>query len=361
MSDLRVLMITQKVDLDDDILGFTHTWVNRLAEQVAYLHVLALSVGRHQLRDNVTLYSMGKEQGAGRLRRFVNFTRIVAPLVLQRQVDVVFAHMCPRYAILAASYAKLMRVPMVMWYAHKSVNCELRIAHNLVDRVVTSTEEGFRLKSDKGSIVGQGIDTDRFKPLDVRRDGNTKVILSVGRLSPIKGYETLIEAANVLVNRKGREGLEFVIIGDVGTEAQRKYFNRIKGMVRQCQLERHFGLVGSVPHSKIVRYYQSCDVFVNLSPTGALDKAVLEAMACGKIPLVCNGSFKEVFGDHADRLVFEEGNALDLARKVLDVVEMKADSRLVLEKVLRGTVLQKHSVDRLISKLVAVFQGLMRV
>ena len=27
-------MITQKVDLDDDILGFTHTWVNKLVEQV---------------------------------------------------------------------------------------------------------------------------------------------------------------------------------------------------------------------------------------------------------------------------------------------------------------------------------------
>ena len=31
---MRVLMITQKVDLDDDILGFTHTWVNKLVEQV---------------------------------------------------------------------------------------------------------------------------------------------------------------------------------------------------------------------------------------------------------------------------------------------------------------------------------------
>jgi len=34
VSHPRVLMITQKVDLDDDILGFTHTWVNKLAERV---------------------------------------------------------------------------------------------------------------------------------------------------------------------------------------------------------------------------------------------------------------------------------------------------------------------------------------
>jgi len=29
---MRVLMITQKVDLDDDILGFTHSWLNKLKE-----------------------------------------------------------------------------------------------------------------------------------------------------------------------------------------------------------------------------------------------------------------------------------------------------------------------------------------
>jgi hypothetical protein len=28
---MRVLMITQKVDLDDDILGFTHAWIGDLA------------------------------------------------------------------------------------------------------------------------------------------------------------------------------------------------------------------------------------------------------------------------------------------------------------------------------------------
>jgi hypothetical protein len=122
VSDLRVLMITQKVDLDDDVLGFTHTWVNELAERVAHLHVLALLVGRCELRDNVMLYSMGKERGAGRLRRFLKFNRVVAPLMLRRQVDVVFVHMVPLYALLAALWTKLARVPMVLWYAHGHVS-----------------------------------------------------------------------------------------------------------------------------------------------------------------------------------------------------------------------------------------------
>ena len=185
---MRVLMITQKVDLDDDILGFTHTWVNKLAERVERLYVLALAVGGHSLRDNVKLFSMGKERGNSRPGRLINFNRVVARLVLSRKVDLVFIHMCPRYAILAAPYAKLMRVPMVMWFTHSSVNNELRIAHFLVDKVVTASRESFRLKSDKVVITGHGIETSRFKPLDVCRKGDTKVILSVGRISPIKDY-----------------------------------------------------------------------------------------------------------------------------------------------------------------------------
>lgn len=77
-------MITQKVDLDADILGFTHTWVNKLAERVEKLYVLSLAVGRRSLRENVELYSMGKERGHSRLERLVNFNRVVAGLFLNK-------------------------------------------------------------------------------------------------------------------------------------------------------------------------------------------------------------------------------------------------------------------------------------
>jgi glycosyltransferase involved in cell wall biosynthesis len=361
VSDLRVLMITQKVDLDDDILGFTHTWVNKLAERVEGLYVLALAVGRHSLRDNVELFSMGKERGNSRLERLVNFNRVVGRLVVTRKVDLVFIHMCPRYAILAAPYAKLMRVPMVMWYAHGSVDPELRIAHSLVDRVVTSTREGFRLKSDKVSIVGQGIDTDRFKPLDVCKEGSTEVILSVGRISPIKDYETLIEAADILVNEKRRRDLEFVVVGDVGTEAQREYLDKIKEMVRQCQLERHFRFVGPVPHSEVARYYQVCDVFANISHTGSLDKVVLEAMACGRVPITCNEAFKDTFDNCARMLMFEKGNADDFAGKVINVIEMNGEPRLVVERMLRDIVVREHSIEELVNRITGIFERLAKM
>ena len=133
--------------------------------------------------------------------------------------------------------------------------------------------------------------------------------------------------------------------------------DKIEGMVRERQLERHFRFVGPVPHSEVVRHYQNCDVFVNLSHTGSLDKAVLEAMACGRVPITCNEAFTSIFGDYVARLMFEKGNALDLARRVLDVIEMNASSRLVLGRALRDIVVRGHSVNRLTSKWLTAFQG----
>jgi glycosyltransferase involved in cell wall biosynthesis len=355
---MRVLMITQKVDLDDGILGFTHTWVNKLAERVERLYVLALAVGKHSLRDNVELFSMGKERGNSRLERWVSFNRVVARLVLARKVDLVFIHMCPRYAILATPYAKLMRVPMVMWFTHRSVNSELRLAHWLVDKVVTASKESFRLKSDKVVITGHGIDTDRFKPLDVRREGDTKVILAVGRISPIKDYETLIETANILVNERGRRDLRFIIMGNVPAASHQGYFEHLQEMVAAHGLTNYLSFVGAVPHREIPAYYQNCDVLVNLCPTGGLDKVVLEGMACAKPVIVCNETFGPILGKWANTLMFKVGDARSLANRFATLERMSDGPRRTLGCELRAVVAEHHSIDGLTNKLTGLFDAM---
>jgi glycosyltransferase involved in cell wall biosynthesis len=359
VPDLRMLMITQKVDQDDDVLGFTHTWVNKLAERVAQLHVLALSVGRHELRENVMLYSMGKERGAGRVRRFVNFTHSVAPLVWQRQVDVVFVHMAPLYAILAAPWTKLARVPMVLWFTHKSVNWKLKLAHWLVDRVVTASSESFRLSSDKVVVTGHGIDTEVFKPVEGPRSEQPFTVLSVGRISPIKDYETLIEAADILVNQRGQRDLRFVVVGDVDTLEQIAYRERLWAEVQRRGLGDCFRFLGAVPHRQVVDHYQLADLFVNLCPTGGLDKAVLEAMACGVIPLTSNRAFASVLGAWGHELLFPEGDAKTLVERLIVLKQRENGSGQCLGKNLRAMVVSEHSIESLVDKLVALFGQLL--
>ncbi len=360
---MRLLMVTQRIDLDDSILGFAHIWASKLAERIEKLYILALWLGRHSLPSNVEVYSVGKERGIGKIRRFINFNKAVAEIILSKKVNGVFIHQCPIYAILCSPYTKLVGIPMVSFYGHKSVNPTLRIAHILLDKVVTSSEEGFRINSKKKTVISQGIDTDLFKPLNIQSiNGNNKrKILSVGRISPIKNYETLIEAANILINEKKRSDIEFEVIGDVGTKAQETYFESLKGLVQKYNLQNYFYFRGAVPNREVAGYYQRCDIHVNLCPTGGMDKAVLEAMACGKVVLVSNETFRGILGSYSGMMVFEESKAEELSQKIEEILHL--DDKIIsnIGQDLRQIVVTNHSVEGFMDRLVGVFNRLISV
>lgn len=359
---MRILMITQRIDLDDSILGFAHIWASKLAERVEKLYILPLWLGRDNLPSNVELYSAGKEKGANKIRRLINFNKAVANIILSKKVNGIFIHQCPIYAILCSPYAKLAGIPMVMFYGHKSVNPTLRAAYILLDKVVSSSEEGFRINDSKKMVISQGIDTDVFKPLKIQASNNSnrRKILSVGRISPIKNYETLIEAANILINEKKRSDIEFEVVGDVGTEAQEIYFTSLGELVQKYNLQNYLYFRGAVPNREVVGYYQSCDIHVNLCPTGGMDKAVLEAMACGKAVLVSNATFKGVLGEYSNMMMFQEGNAKELSRKMEEILRLDDKVIINIGEDLRQTVVTKHSVEGFMDRLVGVFDSLIR-
>jgi glycosyltransferase involved in cell wall biosynthesis len=352
---LRVFMITQKVDLDDDVLGFTHTWVNKLAERVAQLHVLALSGGRHELHDNVTLYTMGKEQGAGRLRRFVNFYRVAAPLILRRQVDVVFVHMCPIYAVLAAPWARLVGVPVVMWYSHAHVSTMLRLAHTLSTHVLTASPGSYSLPGDKVRVMGHGIDLQAFHPAGFPSQNLRPRVVTVGRISPVKDYVTLIESASWLVNEMHRD-VEFQIVGAAPTQESQVYFDGLRARTAAHGLKDRVAFVGSVPNRETPHYYRQADVFVNMQARGGVGKSVLEAMACGVPCALCTPAFNGQLGDFVPEVIFREKDAGDLAQKLVNVLDMRSERRQEFSRLVRRIAAQ-HSVDHLMEQMVALFEA----
>jgi glycosyltransferase involved in cell wall biosynthesis len=180
---MNVLMVTQRLDMDDDVLGFVHGFIKCLSNKVAGLGIICLEQGRTDLPAKVKIFSMGKEQGRGRLGRFINYQRAMAHLAPKAQV--IFGHMNPVYTILAAPWAKLFRRKMVMWYAHGYVGNRLKLAHWLADSVVTATSAGFRIPSHKVRVIGQCIDTNRFYPSPQKRPKGCFKLLSLGRISPV--------------------------------------------------------------------------------------------------------------------------------------------------------------------------------
>ncbi|MEK7616308.1 MAG: hypothetical protein AAB420_03840 [Patescibacteria group bacterium] len=136
----NLLIITQKVDPNDQLLGFFVDWIKEF-KNYYYVDVVALRTPK---------------------KNWLGLTWNIFWEVPKH--DAVFVHMAPMFAILAAPWARLWGKRIALWYTHGAVTWKLRLAEKLVHVIFTASPESCRLKSKKIIITGHGIDTEFFKP-----------------------------------------------------------------------------------------------------------------------------------------------------------------------------------------------------
>jgi glycosyltransferase involved in cell wall biosynthesis len=349
---MRVLMLTRRVDREDWLAGFAHTWIERLARhpQIDHLDVICLERGAVDLPPNVHVASMGKERGYGRLRELAEFRRALLDVI--GQADVLFGHMIPRYALVAAPWALAHRVPVVQWYTHRQPTAELRLVHALAARIVSATPESYPLPAEKVVYLGHGIDMARFCPPP--EPVAEPLIVSVGRLSPIKHYEALIEAVALLAKRPGYEGVRAVIAGGTTPQHGDAYRQALIDLAGARGVSDRIEFAGPVPHHEIHNLYQQAALSVNLCPTGGADKAVLESMACGLPVVVRNETFLPLLGDDADGLWSPDLDPEQVADRLAGLLDRSAEARREIGARLRERVRADYDLDGLIDRLVGV-------
>jgi glycosyltransferase involved in cell wall biosynthesis len=340
------------------VLGFTHGLAAQLASHLDRLYVLQLWSGEHDLPPNVLVRSMGKERGVSKVGQLATLLRSASALTASGAVDLVFAHMAPLYAIGAAPFARRAGVPLVLWYAHRQVSWQLRLATALVDRVVSPTADGFRLQTEKLVLVGHGVDTQVFRPSDLPHRSDTFEVLSAGRVASIKNLDVLLRAAQQVRAELPERGLHVTVLGSPGSTDEQSYLDGLQELAAELDLGSTVTFAPGVPYTRVADAFSACDLHVNLAPTGAPDKAVLQAMACERISLASNRTFAPIFGADASRCLFEERNASDLAKRIVEWARTPQDERLAAGRRLRTSVVRDHSLLGLSVRLNCVFRGL---
>lgn len=358
---MRLLFITRKVDRDDSRVGFVHGWLNQLNQEIQLADTRRFNADQRRLIvlcqekgdttglvGDIEVFSMGKECGAGKFRQLWEFKKFM--WIRRKEYDVVFVHMMPIYAIAAGLLCKIFNKPLYLWYVHKSVDWRLRLTKLFVKGYFTASKDSFRMKTGKPvHVVGHGIDTDKFRQQTTEnRQQRTKKIslLTVGRISPVKNIHLMIDAAKVLLEQ-GRE-VRLTIVGEPALEKDREYYLKIQDSARKEN--NNIVFVGAKNQDEVIPYYQSSDIFLNLSETGSLDKSVLEAMACGCLVFTSNEAF------HTMLRIFPEGYAKDLdigqlVQKIGTLMSLSEDRRGEVTKQFRDLVIQHHSLEGLMRKI----------
>ena len=95
---MKLLIITQKVDEQDEVLGFMHRWIGEFARRCEAVVVICLEEGTHHLPQNVKVLSLGKEKNPSRIRYILRFWYFIWHE--RNAYDVVFVHMNQVYVVL---------------------------------------------------------------------------------------------------------------------------------------------------------------------------------------------------------------------------------------------------------------------
>ena len=353
----NLLLFNLVTDRNDAILGFTTEWITALAPFFEKIFVVTMTKGVVEVPSNVLVYSVGKELGLSEFSRVIRFYQIVRKIVSREDIDVCFVHMISIFAILFFPFALLYRIPVLLWYCHTATSRTLRIAHRMVDRVVTCSAQGFRLPSRKVKIIGHGINTDIFKPFVGSSTCNTFRLLTVGRLSPIKRCDVLIQAIQETI-ASGPRDISFTIVGGPERSDTAEYEAYLKQMVSDGKLDSIITFRGPVPFHAVPPVYQEADLFLHACNTGGIDKAALEAMSSGCMVLSSNPAFKTIFGELAGLLFVPENDPKQFAAHINKIRSMPLEERRALGSRLRQIVIDNHSLKRLTMQLVQELQAL---
>lgn len=357
---MKLLIVTQKVDQNDDLLGFFHDWIKEFAQHAQKITVICLEEGDYDLPKHVRVVSLGKEKNKNNAKPLI-FKRLIYVcrfycyiLKYRKDYKYVFVHMNPEYVAWGGLVWRLMNKKIGLWFAHKSVATKLRLAEKFSHVVFSASKESFRLKSKKLQVVGHGINLNRFKNI-IHQPNKIFQVISIGRISPIKDYETLIKAIVILKEKNIQ--VQVKIIGDAPLASQEEYFKKIKKLTGEKKLADNIEFIGAVPYQDISKHLAEADLFAHMSKTGSLDKVVLEAAAANLPVVSSNDSSMEFFGSLKNELYFNPSNAEELAKRIENISKMSIEDRQAISTQLQKTVSAKHSLETLINKIIKIYHG----
>ncbi len=195
----------------------------------------------------------------------------------------------------------------------------------------------YNVDSARVVVIPCGVDTATFRPYDQqearRRLGLTngtlrdKLVLFVGRIEPLKGLDTLLQAMALLVEDEGGLGQQLqllVVGGDVhaGEDQWGREERRLRGLVDELGLPNVVRFIGSRPQAQLPLLYSAADVVAVPSHYESFGLVALEAQACG-VPVVASrvGGLTYTIEDGVSGFLEPWDEPAAFARRIKQLVE----------------------------------------
>ncbi len=237
-----------------------------------------------------------------------------------------------------------------------------------MDYYIAITHEFKRMMLDRGFdenkffVAYNGLDLlPKEKPYDIEAflssyqipfDTRFTYIGIAARLHPVKGISVFLKAAKELL--KFNKHLIFLIAGD----GEKKYTEKCKAYVKKHHLENHIKFLGLVKNMSV--FYQSIHINVLTSHSESFPYALLEGGGFA-LPTIASsvGGIPEMIEHNITGLLFRDGNYLELARYMKELVD-STKKREQLGQQFRRKIEDNFSSKNMAKTHMNIYQSILR-
>lgn len=244
------------------------------------------------------------------------------------------------YSIIASKFSSIPIIVSEHTNFHRAKN-ELwrklrRIFYPFTDMLVVLTKYDYKMYHYVRNV------TQIYNPLelnnnhvDIKRE---KIILGVGRLHKIKGFDLLLKAFADIDNSEWR----LLILGE-GIER-----SHLESLAKDLKIDQRVSMPGMVKDIEL--YYKKASIFVLSSRAEGFPGSLCEAMGygCPSIAFDCITGPNEIINNNFDGILVEPENVKELTRQIKDLqcnpekrVQLGENGKKIIERLNINTITNK--------------------
>ncbi|MEM3556244.1 MAG: glycosyltransferase family 4 protein [Candidatus Micrarchaeia archaeon] len=199
--------------------------------------------------------------------------------------------------------------------------------------------------------VPNGVNIHKFKP---GKRSSLYDILFVGRISPQKGLEYLVDA--VAEVRREIPDVKVRCVGPTSFygDLESEYLLNLRRRIRELGMEDTFLFTRKVDEQELLQSYRNSSIFVLPSLSEGMPLVVLEAMACG-LPVITSdvSGVRDVVTNDVGRIV-PKGDSKALATAILELLQNKSLMKKISKKARERA--KQFSWERIAKKTLGVYK-----
>ncbi len=230
----------------------------------------------------------------------------------------------------------------------KNVDKVHSISQYLLDKAVTMGLS----KSIPATIITPAVQIDSLPKVKTDTVKEPIKIVSVARITWIKGLDIAIAALKILKDKGVR--FTFCIIG----EGDINYKERYKFMAYEMGLEEEVVFAGRLSHKETLEQVAKADLYIQASLNEGFCNAVLEAQAMGKLTIASNaGGLPENIVDGETGWLFKNYSSEDLAIKIEKVLTLNEEAKKTISKNAQKRVQEEFTIEKQQQAFVSFYGG----